>query len=211
MDDPTGFDIATIAPPLPGMEAEVDELSEAQLRSREVRRLFETQAGAEPWMADYFELLAEGWDWRQAVYMLWATQPADARKPATQMELATTMLGLRSDRVIREWREKNPAIDVRIRQLQLSMLTKHRADVLATLVAMAKTEDYKAHQDRKLFLEMTGDYIPKSARVNIALPATLDDIAMADEATLRAMVRHGAVIDVEAEDMQDGETDLEPS
>lgn len=194
------IDLTPVAVPLPGMDAEIDAYSEAQLRSREVRRLFESQAGAEPWMEDYWDLLAEGWDWRQAVYMLWATQPADGRSPKTQAELATQVLGLRSDRVIRDWREKNPAIDVRIRQLQLSMLTKHRADVLATLVAMAKTEDYKAHQDRKLFLEMTGDYVPKSIRGNVTLPLTAEEIADADETTLRAMVQD--VIEVEATDVE---------
>ena len=186
---------------LPGMDAQIDPLSEAQLHSREVRKLFEAQAEAEPWMEDSFELLAEGWDWRQAVYMLWASQAADRRQPATQQELATQILGLRSDRVIREWKAQNPAIEVRVRRLQLSILGKHRSEVLRALAAMATEKDYKAHQDRKLFLEMTGDYVPKSARLNLTMPLSREDIAEADEATLRAMADapDGQVIDVDAE------------
>jgi len=201
-------DLQMTAPPLPGMEAELDELSEAQLRSREIRRLFELEAEADPWIQDYFELIAEGWPWRQAVYMLWSSQPTDQRQPPTQMLLATQLLGLRSDRVIRDWRARNPSIDVRIRQLQISVLAKYRADVLKTLAIMAKDPDYKAHQDRKLFLEMTGDYVPKSMRLTGRLPATSEEIADADEATLRAIVARGQVIDVEAEDLADG-TDVD--
>lgn len=189
------IDVTELVPTLPGLDAAIDPLTESQLRSREVRRLFEAQAQAEPWIGDYFDLLAEGWNWRQAVYMLWASQPADQRWPSTQAELATDLLGLRSDRVIRDWREQNPAIDVRIRQLQLSVLTKHRANVLRTLAQMAMEPDYKAHQDRKLFLEMTGDYIPKSARLNIGLPLSAEDISEADEGTLRAMAQ--GVVDAE--------------
>lgn len=190
------------APPLPGMEAEIDELSESQLRSREVRRLFELETEAAPWIEDYFELTAEGWPWRQAVYMLWASQPADRRCPPTQMRLAIEVLGLRSDRTIRDWRTRNPSIDVRIRQLQTSILAKHRADVLQALATMAKDPDYKAHQDRKLFLEMTGDYVPKSMRLTGRLPQTEDDIAEADEATLRALAE-GPVIEVDAVEIDD--------
>lgn len=202
----TDVDVTELAPTLPGMEGEIDTLSEAQLRSREVRRLFEARAEAEPWMEDYFELLAEGFDWRQAVWMLWMSQPGDTRRPATQMELATQVLGLTSDRQIRRWRAKNPAIEVRIRQLQLSILSKHRADVLQTLAEMAKEADYKAHADRKLFLEMTGDYIPKSARMNISMPATEEDVGAVDEATLRAAVAGDPnVVDVEGREVADDE------
>jgi hypothetical protein len=201
----TDVDVTSLVPTLPGLEGEIDGLSEAQLRSREVRRLFEMKAESEPWMEDYFELIAEGWTWRQAVWMLWASQPAGVRRPATQAELATRLLGLTSDREIRTWRAKNPAIEVRVGKLQLSILSKHRADVLQTLANMAKEEDYKAHADRKLFLEMTGDYIPKSARMNITMPVTDDDIADADEATLRAMVNSPAVIDVEGREVADGD------
>ena len=38
------IDLTPVAMPLPGMDAEIDAYSEAQLRSREVRRLFESQA-----------------------------------------------------------------------------------------------------------------------------------------------------------------------
>jgi hypothetical protein len=190
-------DVEVTAPALPGMEAALDAYTEAQLHSREVRLLFELQSVTEsaPWMDDYFELVEEGWPWRQAVYMLWASQPADRRRPPTQMRLAIEVLGLRSDRTIREWRTRNPSIDVRVQQLQTSILAKHRAEVLQALATMAADPDYKAHQDRKLFLEMTGDYVPKSARLNLDLVLDEKDLVRADEASLRAMAE--SVIDVD--------------
>jgi hypothetical protein len=139
-------------------------------------------------MEDYFALIAEGWDWRQAVYMLWASQPAGERKPATQQALATEVLGLTSDRVIRTWRDKNPAIEVRIRKLQLSILSKHRSEVLTALAEMATERDYKAHADRKLFLEMVGDYTPKQS-VTVGPMVTEEEIEDASNEDLAAIAQ----------------------
>ena len=74
---------------LPGMEGAVDVVAEAQLRSAAARRIFEEsapqgQAGQEgwaEWMGEYWALVGEGWGWRQAVYMLWASQPRQGRWP----------------------------------------------------------------------------------------------------------------------------------
>jgi len=46
--------------------------------------------------------------------------------------------------------------------MQARGLWEHRSDVLNTLAEMAARADYKAHNDRKLYLEMTGDYTPRS-------------------------------------------------
>lgn len=195
------IDVTDAAPSLPGMDADMDPLSEAQLRSRVVRSIFELQAEAEPWMEDYFTLIGEGWSWRQAVYMIWASQPAEQRDPATQFELATEVLGLTSDRVIREWKAKNPAIEVRIRRLQLSILSKHRVEVLQALANMAKVEDYKAHADRKLFLEMIGDYVPKQS-VSVGPLIDEEDIEEASSEELAAL----AQLPVSEEEDDDGDT-----
>jgi len=115
------------------------------------------------WWDDYVLLRREGWDWRKAVYIAWESSPRVNRWPGNQELLATEVLGLRSDRTIRKWREKWPELDDRIAQLQAAPLMQHRRDVFDALVAMAGMADPRAHPDRKLFLEMTGDYRPKGA------------------------------------------------
>ncbi|RPI64255.1 MAG: hypothetical protein EHM48_01150 [Planctomycetaceae bacterium] len=112
-------------------------------------------------MDDYLALRAEGWTWRKAALIAWSASPTKDRWPASQSELATQVLGLRSDRTIRKWREKDPGIDERISRAMVEPLMRHRRDVIDALVFVAKTEDPKAHPDRRMFLEMTGDYKPK--------------------------------------------------
>lgn len=131
------------------------------------------------WLPDYDALRAEGWKWRQAAFIAWAASPTTNRWPANQVELAKCVLGLRSDRTIRKWREKDPRIDERIGKLQVEPLFAHRRDVIDALIAVAKDHDPKAHPDRRMFLEMTGDYKPKG---QIALtnpdggPVQLEDV-----------------------------------
>ncbi|MCW5876489.1 MAG: hypothetical protein KIS85_06360 [Anaerolineales bacterium] len=114
------------------------------------------------WLDSFIWLLGRGWPWRQATYIAWLASPRKNRWPATQEELATQVLGLSSDRVISTWRQKNPQIDTTVAMLQSAELYHARADVLAALTEVAQDPDYKAHPDRKMFLEMTGDYVPIS-------------------------------------------------
>lgn len=171
--------------PLPGFEpGEPDPLIEARQRSEEARRIFEASEDAEPWMDDYWALLAEGWTWRQAVYMIWASQPPGRRQPKTQMELATRFLGLTSDRAIRDWKANNPAFDARIARLTASVLVKFRAEVFDALRSVAGSNNPRAHADRKMFLEMTGDYV---RRQTVSLD--LDDVEGASTEDLVAMAQ----------------------
>ena len=114
------------------------------------------------WVEDYLRLREQGWPWRVACYMAWASSPKVGRWPGTIQELATGVLGLTSPRVIYHWRKKYPSIDTVVSMLQAAPLWEHRRDVLNALVEMAQQPDYKSFNDRKLFLEMTGDYTPKS-------------------------------------------------
>lgn len=174
-----------VAQTLPGMDGALNVLEEAQIRSAEARRLFEAAGSAEAWMDDYWALIEEGWSWRQAVFMLWASQP-QPRKPATQMELATQVLGLQSDRVIREWKAQDARMEARIARLTASALMKARADVFAALVAAATDPSYKGNRDRKLLLELTGDYVPRQA-LDLSVPASRSAVEEADTETLRAL------------------------
>lgn len=121
------------------------------------------------WLADWQRLRAEGWDWRKAAYIAWKASPAIGRWPSTQDELATTVLGLKGDRVISTWLKKEPGIEERIARLQVEPLMRHRRDVIEALVLVAATPDPKANADRKLFLEMTGDY-RGSQQVELTVP-----------------------------------------
>lgn len=115
------------------------------------------------WAADYLELRAEGWDWRKAVYIAWASQPKRTRLPETQKELATQVLGLRSAHTISKWKRKYPEIADAIMVRQAAPLLKYRADVFEALGQVASMVDPRAKPDRQLFLEMTGDYKPRQA------------------------------------------------
>lgn len=191
-----------VAQPLPGMAGMLNVLEEAQIKSAEARRLFEAAGQAEAWMDDYWALIEEGWSWRQAVYILWASQP-QPRQPATQAQLATQVLGLQSDRVIREWKAQDARMEARIARLTASALLKARADVFAALVAAATDPTYKGNRDRKLLLEMTGDYVPRQA-LDLSVPGSRSAVEEADTETLRALA--GSVPQpVQTEDTDDGD------
>jgi hypothetical protein len=113
----------------------------------------------------FLALMDAGWPWRVAAYIAWASSPKQGRWPKTQDEFAQTVLGLTSDRQIAKWRKNNPSINDLIADLQVAPMLEHRADVIKALIESASDPDYKGHGDRKLFLEITGDYTPTSKLV----------------------------------------------
>lgn len=100
------------------------------------------------------------WDWRKALFIAWYCVPKEKREPRTQEELAK-LLGLTNTRTIRVWRQKDPEIDERIAAIPKQKLMEHVADVMDAMVVVAKMPVPAAHQDRKLFFEMTGQHDPK--------------------------------------------------
>lgn len=142
-----------------------------QRQSRRAYHDLLAQLQTYPWWQDYQELIARGWDWRKAVYIAWESTPAPGRQPPTQLELAQTVLGLTSDRRIRQWRDDNPDIQAEIVRMQAAPLLRHRRAIYDALAAVATDPDPKAHQDRKLALEMLGDYRPRAvADVALSTP-----------------------------------------
>ncbi len=119
------------------------------------------------WLPIWLELSAERvagkrrWDWRKALYIAWSCVPRSQREPKTIDGLAD-LLGLKGSGTIRAWRAKDPGIDERIATLPRQLLLGHVADVYGALVEVASTPDPKAHQDRKLFLELVGEYAQRS-------------------------------------------------
>lgn len=143
--------------------AESETLSQEQVRmiSEAARHIFEDEYKPE-WFRDYLTLVEQGWPWRIATYIAWASSPKIGRQPATLKDLAEQVLGLGSPRVINNWRRKYPSIETIVSMMQSKALWDHRADVMETLAKNAAEPDYKYFNDRKLFLEMLGDYVPKS-------------------------------------------------
>lgn len=159
------LDVETLESESQGISPEEARLrSETALRALLATKGTETTDGedGEPVWFKSFEMLMNGkWPWRQAAYIAWASSP-HPRQPKTQDELAIRHLGLTSDRAISTWRRKNPAIDQMVAILQSAPLWEHRADAFANLVSGMRSagSDYKFFNHLKLFLEMTGDYIP---------------------------------------------------
>lgn len=117
-------------------------------------------------MAEHFEAengkLRPRWDWRKALLIAWSVVPREQRRPKTEQELASLMR-LASPRSFRKWKAHDPEIEERIAKLPKQMLAGHTADVYKALVDVATQPVPAAHQDRKLFLELVGDYQTKVA------------------------------------------------
>jgi hypothetical protein len=115
------------------------------------------------WLEVYQNLLNNGWRWRVAAYVAWASTPKRKRWPRTQDDLAINVLGLTSDRAIITWRKKNPAIDELIGILQGNAMLEGRADAIDALLESAATESYRNQPDRRLLFQLTGDLVEKSS------------------------------------------------
>lgn len=174
---------------------------EQRQRSELARRKFEDSRHP-GWFDDYEFLRQQGWNWRVAAFIAWASSPKKLRHPETQMKLAQEILGLTSDRVINTWRKKNPAIDEAIALFQAQPMFEHRRDAFNALANLAATEDYKAHQDRKLFFEMTGDYVPRMKVDQRITPGVNDLRNLSDEELLR--LARGAKKEKPGNDMPPG-------
>lgn len=176
-----------------------ETLMEVTLRKEAARRGFELRVKNDAemgkwgdaeteikWGEEYLMLREAGWPWEAAVYVAWAASPKLERWPRTLDELAKTCLGLTGPRRIHEWRKKNPAIDETVAMLQAAPLLQHRRDIYEALIASATTNDYKGFNDRKLALELLGDYVPQSKlRLVRAEPTSEQEMS---DAELRALL-----------------------
>lgn len=140
-----------------------------------------------PWREDYEEIARHGWPWRVAAYIAWAASPRKFRWPKSQDALAREVLGLTSDRVISTWRKRNEAIDEMISLLQSAPLLKHRRDIYEALAESASRADHRSNPDRKLALEVLGDYIPH-AKVDIRRER-VEDLSELSDAELERISR----------------------
>jgi hypothetical protein len=101
------------------------------------------------WFAIYEIQLAKGWDWRKAVLIAWHAWPKE-KHPKTQNELAK-MCGLTSDRQFYKWRNQDPMINKEIQMIWNLLVEDEIREVDRANMEVAKTRDYKAAPDRRLF------------------------------------------------------------
>ena len=113
------------------------------------------------WADIYHQLLNANVRPRIAAYIAWATMPKKYRWPDTQDKLAIEVLGLTSDRAIATWRKKYPEIDMMVSELQAEAMLEYRPGVFHALGTVASDPSYRANPDRRLFLEVSGDYTPR--------------------------------------------------
>jgi hypothetical protein len=191
---------------LPEVECDGVSIEEARMRSVAGHSALILLKGNEKqpaWFERFELLMGGGWPWRQAVYIAWASMPQDGRMPKTQQELATQYLQLTSDRAISTWRKKNAAINTMIAVLQSSELWEYRADAFKGLIDGMKNagSDYKFFNHLKLFLEMSGDYVPLTQLAAVLKRKADGSAADTDEDTLM-MLERGA---------QELKVDLDPS
>jgi hypothetical protein len=132
-----------------------------QSASRKAFAAFEAHHETCGWWDDYAHLRNEGFTWRVAAYIAWASSPVQRRWPATLKELAG-VLGLKSDKVIYKWRNLYPEIEERVISFRAEALMLYRRDVINALIDVASTPIPEGHQDRKLYFEMVGDYRPRA-------------------------------------------------
>jgi len=161
---------------------------EARLLSEQARAMFESGDDAGAWLGDYFALQAEGWSWRQAVYIIWASLPKAKRVPGTESELAVNVLGLASSRAIRVWKKENPQLELRIHKLQMLELGRNCAEVLAALSESAATPSYRNYRDRELFLKINGIYKPtERVEVGVVSGEELEELSAEELAALASV------------------------
>ncbi|HLE05661.1 MAG TPA: hypothetical protein VI729_13740 [Anaerolineales bacterium] len=159
---------------------EARQISEAARLAFDQVRETSREGEGRGWFDEYLKLIELGWPWRVACYIAWAASPRATRWPKTLKELASLVLGLRSSRQIHTWRTKYPTIDEMVAMMQAAPLFEHRRDVIEALVKMASEPDYKSFNDRKLFLELVGDYVPRS-QLDLGKAAKGDVQEMTDE------------------------------
>jgi hypothetical protein len=157
---------------LPLLGLDVPEKTLVDASHAEEKRLFEVMLEGDdyPWQGDYLALLNEGWYWRDACYIAWKGTPKPYRQPDNLDGLAALM-GF-SRRTLTARLAKNPTIRVRAAKQVAARAFDVVDEVWDALIESASDPNYKSHPDRKLFMEMTGQYTPKQA---IGLGLETDD------------------------------------
>lgn len=168
-----------------GTRFEGNDMEAARLRSLSGQDEFDERDDV-PWRDDYAAVLADEWPWykgpdwnrwKLAAYVAWASYRGMERWPKTLNELCR-MLGWSNGTQLRKYRRRYPQLEQMVSEAVMEPLLAKRMQVLDTLGVLAAIPDYKTHNDRKLFLEMTGMHEQRQA---IDLRTTVNADAMAQK------------------------------
>jgi hypothetical protein len=160
---------------------------------------------ASDWTEEYLRLRDNGWPWRVAAYIAWAASPKRDRWPESVEKLAIEVLGLTGPRTIYTWRKKNKSIDEVVSLMQAAPLLEHRRDVIQALIMAASDPDHRSNPDRKLLLEMTGDYVPRQRNEEGKSGDPVRDLSEISEEELDMMSPGSLEIDDGQQTADDGE------
>ena len=180
-----GLDVEATEPDVwPGLTPE-----EQAARAEQARKVLEGGGHwekAPDWFGDYAQLRELGFTWRVAVYVAWSATPKAERWPKNQEELATQVLGLSSSQAVSRWRRKDPRIDDAIVMMQSAPLFEHRAGFYKAMIQVGTEADYKGFNDRRMALEMLGDYVPRS-QMEVKSKRLVNDLSEMSEEELTAL------------------------
>ena len=102
-------------------------------------------------------------NWKIWSLIAWETMPAPMKDPPALKEFAASINT--SVRTLWNYRNKTwgdkTTVGEAIVVVRESSTWHAREEVMKALITVAKRPDPKAHPDRKMFLEMTGDYPPR--------------------------------------------------
>lgn len=169
----------------------MDEICTDDHSHSEERSLFQVMLGNSDfgWVGDYMALLDEGWYWRDACYIAWKGSPRPQRRPET-MEMLANLMGF-SVRTLKGRLTKNPAIRLRAARTVAARAFDAVDDVWDALIASASDPNYKNHPDRKLYMEMTGQYTPKQA-IDLGVGEDDDDLSRLGRTELARLAALGS-------------------
>lgn len=159
------------------LEAEKDKVAYQQTLFDEPEPLVETIPGQEeakrgktyffeylattfPYIEDVYKLMAQGWDWRKAILIVYEATPKAKRRPKTYKELAVDYLNLTGPRVFSDWRAKGSPIDETAVWLARERAIAPGPDRLAEVIEAAyRTAGIIGREglgDRKMIFDMAG-------------------------------------------------------
>lgn len=164
--------------PINGLEElEQPEIYAGGQRREAVQFALKKMLGEQAELYEWADMLAplqeRGFRLDEAVFVAWCCMPSANRQPKTRKELAE-MLGFTSPGAFKRM-EARPDIQNAILALGKSLVLSSLPDVLSAAIEVAKAEDYKGHQDRKMLLTMAGLY---SDQANISISAPKNESEM---------------------------------